>query len=335
MSKAECPYFGACGGCSYQDRPYAEQLEIKRKQVAEALSIFGCSEIRPTISSPKPFYYRHMIAMTVQRRHNELVLGFVGQNHRDFIPIEFCAIADERLNQYLPKGLERLCALPPEKKFHTSQIVLRAGDEGEVVTSLKEDSKKTLECSIQGKQFSYRMSSFFQHNVSILGALIEAVRSLLRLDREAVLFDLYCGVGIFGISLANDFAQVFGLEEGYEAIQQANANAKRNSISNIYFEEGKVEDKLHDILATKQLDPDGLLQMVIDPPRVGLKPEVIKALNAEALRIERLVYVSCELSALARDLKLLTEKFKIEAVQPIDLFPQTKHIETIVSLAAR
>ena len=325
----ECSYFGTCGGCAFQDLEYAQQLELKRKFVEDALSEFNGStpfHVEPTIPSPKPFRYRHMIALTVRRHHGTLRLGFMGHDRRSFLPIESCPIADERINQFIPEALTKLESLPPNKKFRTSQVVLRVGSNGEVVTSLRSDRGKELECVVDGKQFSYSVSSFFQNNFSILESFVQAVRSFLNPTWAGTLLDLYSGVGLLSISLRGFYKQVFGIEEGYEAVCHAKRNAERNQVEPISFLEGKVETLLPGLtaVATKPL------HVIVDPPRVGLKPEVIESLMK--LSIDRLVYVSCELSALKRDLEQLTKRFQIAAVQPIDLFPQTKHVETIVLL---
>jgi len=340
ITKALCPYFGNCGGCSFQDKPYAEQLEIKRKLVENELSplmLEEVFEIKPVIPSPEIYHYRHMISMTVKCREGRLRLGFMGNDHRVFLPIERCMIADERLNQYLPTALSRLEALPPKRKFGTNQTALRIGDSGEVMAGLKEDAKKILMCDVAGKKFSYAMSSFFQHNFSILPAMAGAIRSLLNPSGEEILYDLYCGVGLFGILLADCYASVYGIEEGYESIRQAKENAKENRIENISFTEGKVEDLLYQIVGAgfkpAPTTVGQTIHIIVDPPRAGLKPKVIEEFLK--VKIDRFIYVSCGLDVLRRDLGLLREGFQIKAVQPIDLFPQTKQIENIVLLEAR
>ena len=325
----KCSYFGICGGCAFQNRSYEEQLELKRQIVQEELRPFGLISVPPTIPSLKPYHYRNMISMTVKRRQGMLRLGFMGQDQRLFVPIEACAIADERLNQYLPHALKRLESLPPKRRFRTSQIALRVSESDEVVTTLRDDREKILECTIEEKQFSYAVSSFFQNNVSILESLVQAVRFFLEPNGEGVLLDLYSGVGLFGVLLADSYDQVFGFEEGYQAVQHARQNVNRNGVSNISFLEGRVEVLLPRFWETIPKS-FSLLHVIVDPPRMGMKEEVIEELNK--LPINRLVYVSCELSSLVRDLRLLEKRFKITAVQPLDLFPQTKHVETIVLL---
>jgi 23S rRNA (uracil1939-C5)-methyltransferase len=145
-------------------------------------------------------------------------------------------------------------------------------------------------------------------------------------DVNGTLFDLYSGVGLIGISLADSYVRVIGIEEGYEAVEHAKKNALRNEVTNAEFIEGKVENLLPELIQKAQKP----LQVVVDPPRSGLKPEVVECLNG--LPIEKLIYVSCHLEALKRDLEVLTREFQIVEVQPMDFFPQTQHIETLVLL---
>ena len=208
-------------------------------------------------------------------------------------------------------------------------MMLRVGQEGEVVTSLREDRGRRLEATVLGKRFSYSVASFFQSNFSILESLVQTVRFFLKPEGAGTLFDLYSGVGLFGVLLADSYERVIGIEDGFEAVELATENAKHNGADNVSFLKGRVETLLPD-LSSRTREP---LYVIIDPPRVGLKPEVIQCLLK--LPIERLVYVSCGLEALARDLESFTECFQIISVQPMDLFPQTRHVETIVLLRPR
>jgi len=146
------------------------------------------------------------------------------------------------------------------------------------------------------------------------------------------LIDLYCGVGLFSVLLSDSYQQVYGIEEGYEAVQHAKKNAERNHISNVTFEEGKVEQLLS-VGATRQIARGEATHVIVDPPRVGLKPEVIDSLKG--VGASKLVYVSCSLESLKHDLKLLEDTYEIKSVQPLDLFPQTRHVETIILMEPR
>ncbi len=346
----KCSYFGVCGGCVYQNLSYPEQLELKRRLIEETLALDvilrpkaeeskilryrlpagrqaqNDKTVLPAIPSPKPYHYRHTISLTVKKREGMLRFGFTGKNGRGFVPIDSCAIADERLNQYIPEALRRLHELPEKKRYHTSQIALRVGDGGFVVTTLRSDRGKTLECTVKGRRFSYAVSSFFQHNGSVLDAFAEAVSGLLAPNGNETLLDLYSGVGLFSVLLAPFYRKVIGIEEGYEAVRHAKENAARNGVMNAEFIEGKAEIKLPELTRKWK----GPLHVIVDPPRAGLKREVTEVLNR--LAIGKLVYISCNLESFKRDLEFLSESFEVETVQPVDLFPQTKHIETIVLL---
>ena len=329
MAEAPCIYFGTCGGCTYQDLEYEAQLELKRKWVQDALDgidHFDVSKVPPTIPSPKSFHYRNMLSLTVKRCHGALALGFMANDSRSFIPIGSCSIADERIDRFLPEALRKLETLPPKKRYHTSQIALRVGGQGEVVTSLRPDRGRTLECTVFEKQFSYSVSSFFQNNFSILESFIETVRDFLNPAQAGTLVDLYSGVGLLGISLVAGYERVIGIEEGHEAVWHAKQNAERNGLRNAEFLQGKVETLLPKLISGLRKP----LHMIIDPPRIGLKLEVVETLMK--MLPERLVYVSCSLESLRRDLSRLKERFNIARVQPLDFFPQTKHIETLALL---
>lgn len=342
--KPECIYFGKCGGCAYQNVSYSNQLLLKRSKIIESLSAFKDSsefEVAEVTPSPKPYHYRHSIALTVRKRDDKLKLGYVAwmkdqntkREDKFFLPIDSCAIADKRLNQFFPKTLEQLESLLPRKRRKISQVMLRVGDVPEVVTSLRPDRGKILKETILGRTFSYSVSSFFQSNHSILESFVKTVRLFLtvRLDSaeptgKGLLIDLYSGVGLLGISLASDYEQVFLIEEGYEAVEQAKANAEANGARNVQGLCGKAEE-IFPGLEKHKLKP---LHIIVDPPRAGLMPEVVNRLID--LAADRLIYVSCHIDSLKRDLTLLTKRYQIQKIQPLDFFPQTEHVETIVLL---
>jgi len=257
-------------------------------------------------------------------------LGFMGQGSKTFIPVESCAIADERINGAFAAVGKQLEDQPAKKRYRISQTVLRLGDQGPVMTGFAPKGEQGLVCRILGKQLTFPFSGFFQHNFSVLDSLVQAVKRFLQPSGPETLIDLYCGVGLFSLTLGDAYSRVYGIEEGFEAVKFAVLNAKQNKVTHASFLEGRVEHLLHEFAS---MDSETAFHAIVDPPREGLKPEVIRALKL--IRPERLVYVSCEPSALGRDLSLLETDFRIEKVQPIDLFPQTKHIETVVLLTSR
>ncbi|HVO32369.1 MAG TPA: 23S rRNA (uracil(1939)-C(5))-methyltransferase RlmD [Elusimicrobiota bacterium] len=183
----------------------------------------------------------------------------------------------------------------------------------------------TIEERVGRLRFRLSPGSFFQVNTPQAHALYETVRQCAGSGPR--LLDLYCGVGGIALYLADRFGEVGGVEEYPAAIEDADANARLNGISNVRFMAAPVETFLG---GWQRRDSQGLT-VVLDPPRAGCTPPVLKALVR--LAPPRLVYVSCDPGTLARDLACFAQGgYEIETVQPVDLFPHTPHIETVVRL---
>ena len=147
------------------------------------------------------------------------------------------------------------------------------------------------------------------------------------LDKEDVVFDLYCGIGTIGIFTSKYVKMVYGIEIVEEAVEDAKENAKINNIENIKFIAGDVEKVLNELLNTKKIKPDVVF---VDPPRKGL--DKISIANLLKVKPEKLIYISCNPSSLVRDLKDLEEKYEIKSITPVDLFPFTSHVECVCVL---
>jgi len=176
-----------------------------------------------------------------------------------------------------------------------------------------------------GIAFHVRPTTFFQVNSAAAEALLTLVRAALELDGSGRLLDLYCGAGAFALPLAGAAAEVIGIEEYAGAVEDGRTTASANGIANVRFEIGRVEAGLHGLEGPFDA-------VVLDPPRRGCHPLAIQ----ELLRLApaQMVYVACHPATLARDLKLLVAGgYRVVSVQPIDLFPQTAHIECVVVLA--
>jgi len=184
---------------------------------------------------------------------------------------------------------------------------------------------------IKGRVYTFVISpfSFFQTNTLGAEKLYETVVDLLNGGKEDRVLDLYCGTGTIGMVLAPYVKEVLGVEQLPDAIENAEVNKKRNGIENVSFETGTVEKWIK-----HGAKPD-VNCLVLDPPRSGVSNRVIDFI--EQSQPERIVYVSCNPATLARDLKGITEKvsYRIERVVPLDMFPQTYHVEVVVSLRRR
>ena len=171
--------------------------------------------------------------------------------------------------------------------------------------------------------------SFYQTNSRQSYHLFSEVKKLAALDKTKVLYDLYCGVGSIGLFLAKEVKQVVGIEMVSEAVAYAQKNAEINQIENAAFECGEVEKVLAD--CHRKYGKADLV--TVDPPRAGLHPKALQHLLS--LEAPEIIYVSCNPSTQARDLKLMSTHYKIEKIQPVDMFPQTFHVENIVHLTKK
>lgn len=180
--------------------------------------------------------------------------------------------------------------------------------------------------SIGDLQFKISKESFFQVNPVQTEKLYQKVEEYLELEGGETLVDLYCGIGTIGMYLSKSARHIIGIEAVGQSVRDAKKNMKLNNISNMEFIEGLAEDVFSKLVAD-EIEIDAL---VVDPPRKGLDMEVIESIKS--LKPKKLVYVSCEPSTLARDLKELKEVYKVSALQPVDMFPQTVHVESVCKL---
>ena len=321
--EAPCPYFGACTGCQWQHIRYEHQLELKRRMVEEAMAGAGGmanAPVAPVVAAPQPLGYRNHARFTVGP---EGTLGFVNRENRRFVPIDRCLLMHPWINQALAQ-LQGYCG-------ETTQLSIRYGiNTGQwlIQPALRESQpiasgQKYYEEAILGRRFRISAASFFQVNTAQAERMVELVRERLALTGEELVVDAYAGVGTFAVLLAPFAGKVIAIEESASAIQDAQVNIQ--GLPNVELARAKTEELLGALPQT----PDAL---VLDPPRTGCHPVALQAILRHPP--QRIVYVSCDPQALARDLGVLCRgPFMLEEVLPIDLFPQTHHIECIATLS--
>ena len=322
-----CPLFGQCTGCQWQHVDYTHQLQMKQQVVEEALRSvagFEAPPVMPTRASPDLYGYRNHARFTVGRRHGEL--GFVNRGSRRYVAVYKCLLMDPAINNAIEQ-LQGKCA-------ETSQLSIRYGvNTGDLLVqpALKRDGlpldtgQKHYQESLCGREFRIAASSFFQVNTRQAVYMVDLVKRELDLPHDGLLVDAYAGVGVFAILLAPYVKSVVAIEESESAVRDCMANAE--GLGNVRFLQGKTEEVLAQIEGT----PHGV---ILDPPKAGCRIEALEALMD--LGPQRLVYVSCEPETLARDLKVLCQgPFRLDRVQPIDMFPQTHHVECIATLSRR
>lgn len=318
-----CPYFGTCTGCQWQHISYEEQLRLKWRAVRQAMAETGGmpdAPVAPVVPAPEPFGYRNHARFTIGP---EGTLGFVNRHTRRFVRIDRCLIMHPWINQAMSQ-LQGHCG-------ETTQLSIRYGvNTGRwlIQPPLRdahitlESGQKHYEEALDASRFRVSAASFFQTNTAQAEHMAHLVRKRLALTGDETVVDAYAGVGTFAALVAADARRVIAVEDSPAAVQDAQVNVE--GMPNVELVRGRTERVLH----TLDEPPHAL---ILDPPRVGCHPTALKAALFRPPR--RVVYVSCDPQALARDLRVLCHgPFVLDEVLPIDLFPQTHHIECIATL---
>ncbi len=302
----QCRYFGECGGCQYQHIAYDAQLRLKHKQITDLFQRIGgfpAAVIEPVVPCPQPYGYRNRIMIRSQwnKPEQRLNIGYIRHNDRLVVDIDECQIAEPALNEQI----RHVRANPPPKGG--LKVVLRVSPEG----------------------WEVPRDSFFQNNFFLLPRLVETVRERLRDSGARHLVDAYCGVGFFSVEMADLVESFAGVEIDMPAIKAARKNAADRGRANGEFLAGRTEDLLPQLLAKFHADRTSI---ILDPPRTGCPPESLQLLRE--VRPAQIIYVSCHPATLARDLQLLCADgvYRLAKVVPLDMFPQTQHVECVADL---
>ena len=352
---APCPHFGAwpdrglaperhCGGCNWQHVDYAAQLRFKQQALIDSLSrIGGIVEpaVHPVIGMPDPWHYRNHLRL----KAGPAGVGLVALDGARVLGIETCHIAHplvnellEQLDLELPEGSE--VSLRAGTATGDQMIVLRAEagaiESIEVETEasvllLEPDGRVQLASGrpwlverLGGRDFMVPPGSFFQVNTVMAEHLVDCVRERLPEDGR-VLADIYSGVGTFTTLLADRFEAVLAIESDREAVAAAVDNAA--GLDQVTLFEADAAEGLEHLGDA----PDVLL---VDPPRGGLSRSLTRLLAQHPAHT--IVYVSCEPATLARDAaQLVAAGWRFIDCQPVDMFPQTYHVESVSIFSRR
>jgi 23S rRNA (uracil1939-C5)-methyltransferase len=334
-----CRHYTQCGGCHYQHIPYQKQLEVKAEIVRsqlERLGDFTNPPVAPTVPSPSPWNYRNHIQFSMSPDEQ---LGFHAPQSEQIVPIDECHLPDPELSDLWPR-------LDLSGAPEVERISLRSGADGVRMAIFHSQVQPEIEAEIdlpasvvwlsheemvvlageshilmEGFDRFYQVSaqSFFQVNTEMIPHLVYQAMELLNPQAHETILDLYAGVGLFSTSIAEAGAYLIAVEESPWAAADFIVNL--DEFDHVELFEAPVEITLPSL----DIYPHGVL---VDPPRSGLGRDVVQ--NLLHLFPSRLVYVSCDPATLARDAKALAEGgYQLEKVIPIDLFPQTYHIETL------
>lgn len=338
--KAPCSHFGVCGGCQWQHIDYPAQLALKRTLVLEHLrrqSKQSSPTVEAVIGMSDPWGYHTQAEFFVSEDGEK---GFPDLEHTHIVPLRECLVVEPTLWELLD-GIDLAEA-------NIYSISLRAGlntDDMLIIFETTDDSTPELELSLPvscilrrsdgsvfsmiGNTFYYEMvkglplrvsaNSFFHANTAALEVLVSLVEEYLAPSGHETLADLFCGVGTFGLSLANQVGQVIGIDSDIGTIEDAQMNA--SDCDNVHFIAGPVE-KLPDSLQS----PVHLA--IVDPPQDGCSAETMKTIGR--IRPRRLVHFAQNLSALARDTQRLDQAgYRLQKAQPIDMTPQSNQVQTL------
>ena len=325
----KCGYCGPCSGCQWQHVAYAAQLGMKRGMITRQLDRYESLRDVPvadTLPAPSVFYYRNHARFTVRYGGQ---LGFSNRITRRFVRIDHCMLMSPNINAAVTELQDR--------SAETSNLSVRVGvNTGDRLIQptfqnpdipIASGQKRYVE-KMLGRELRIASPSFFQVNTEQAETLIELARDGLNLQPGDVLVDAYAGVGVFAILLAPYVRRAIAIEESASAIEDGRLNA--DGLDNVEFVQERTERALGELDSLCSLDapPDAV---ILDPPRVGCHPDALDALAR--LRPSRVAYVSCDPPSLARDLDILVGSgYEVASVQPVDMFPQTYHVESVTTL---
>lgn len=367
-----CPVFGACGGCNWQHISYSVQLEQKRNILVEALrrgAHVPAGLVEDVVAAPQPYGYRNRLQFKVSVTGGELRIGFYREgSHQVVDAATGCPIAAPVINQVLGNFRALLRAYPDVGKV--SRLDIDAGDSGVIVIVhqsgtittqnrrffvaragdcgpctglfLKAGTQSPGEKVWGSAEISYRMApatadrepvelayppgGFSQVHQRQNCAMLSVIRRLGTFTPADTLLDLYCGNGNFSIPLAAEVASVVGIEGNADSIRAAEDNGARNAIANVRFFCDDAASGVNRLVGQGL----GFDVVLLDPPRAGAADALQ---GIAALHPDRIIFVSCDPSTLARDCGLLSgHGYTVKTSVPIDMFPQTYHIESVTLL---
>ncbi len=318
--EAPCEYFGTCGGCTWQHADYPAQLAWKTATVTGQLRHLGGIDdvdVRPIIAPGEPYHYRNRLDLQVHRGRPALVK----RASNELVPIDVCLLADQELVELFGRlgdlhGVDRLTLRTGVNTGETVVVL-----DGELPISTDDwgvpfgGDDIVLHEVVDGHAFQITGTAFFQNNTEGAEALVRIVREAATVEPGDRVLDAYAGGGLFTATVAGVGDEVVAIESDPLALEDLLENTDVEVI------EADVADGLAELPADWDV-------VMVDPPRVGLGSEVTGLLTD--LRPTVIASVSCDIASFARDAAALIEGgYRLEWVQPVDMFPQTPHIETV------
>ena len=331
------------------------------------------AEVLPVIGMQDPFHYRNKAEFRIEQSEGGIIAGFRKRSSHSCVNLTECSIVQKKSFEVISALREELNQLEGLGSAGIRHAVIRTGDFGKMMLSLVSAAppvpthiklanalserfpelvsiyhslntreageamgrRNTLlfgvpkiECSVGGFSHMLSPTSFLQVNGAQSERLYSEAISLAALQGTEAVLDIYCGIGTITLMLAKSASKVLGIEYNPEAIRDAEANALRNGVTNASFMVGKAEF----LIGSNRAKGFGAKVAFLDPPRAGCEPAVLSGISA--MGVEKIVYISCDPATLARDAgKLAQMGYEVRTVQPVDMFPFTSHIETVVLMS--
>ena len=339
-----CIHFGECGGCQYQNLDYAKQLSLKEDLLRDQFQRIAHIEdppIQPIVPAPDPWHYRNHIQFHLGKGGE---LGYIHADVKHLLIIEECHLPQPEINALWPQlelgeesGVFRLGIR--QDTYDNLMLILEGEDakppdfsEDMPVSAVytPPDARLTvlagndhLVYTLHDQHFQVSARSFFQVHTAMAEKMISYLLEHLHLDETTQVVELYAGVGLFSAFLAPRVGHLTAIESSGSACHDFVVNL--DAYDNVVLYEAETEE----VLPTLETPVDLL---VMDPPRSGLAPAVHDALAY--LQPKQIAYISCDPATLARDTKRILENgYQLESITPFDVFPQTRHIESIVLMS--
>ena len=364
----KCPVANKCGSCDLQHMNYKGQLEFKKKSVINVFESIAHMNVnvKDTLGADDIYYYRDKVQIPIK----DHMFGYYRKHSNDIVECNRCLLQSLKVNEIISYLKQQLISLGLDQHFrhlvikegyHSKEIMIAYVTKDnikdklidlnnalvkkypEVVSILmninsRNDNvilgdktvllygKEKIKDTLCGLEFEISLKSFYQIDVAQAEKLYNCAAKMAKIKPSDTILDLYCGIGTITLCLAKYAKEVVGVEIVEEAIKDAKKNAIANGIENVSFFCQDAKEGIDKLLKGKDI-------VFVDPPRKGLSQEVRDALNNSD--IKKIVYISCNPSTQARDVLDLAKNYELVECQPVDMFPNTAHVETVCLLSNR
>lgn len=302
-----CPYFQVCGGCDFQHIAYDHQVEIKQKIIKEEINKNKLITGQPIsfIPSEGPYHYRLNTRLHIRDNRT----GFFKKNSREIVLIDNCPLLHQDISD---------CMRSLNKKITVPSLIIKTDNDHHISSNIKPER---LCYRLDGLDIYYDHRIFFQANIYLITKWLNTIKDMFSRFNKNRVVELYCGAGIISLFLARHFIikKMTGVDNNNNSINFAKMNREKNKLFNIKFFASQAEKAIDEFTSVNVV--------IVNPPRTGVDKDLLKKIVK--LNPEAIIYSSCEISTFLRDAVILKDKYSIEKITALDMFPQTYHFETV------